>query len=266
MAKERFDVTDLDGGPVGFAAVGDEEDSQVPDCGEPGIERVVPAWSGTGCASPVASREEVLGEPCRSGPQGLWHGLDAALAPGGGVAFLAPAGQRQLAAGEEVLQGAGQPAVVGRGAFQQRLGVGRTSVDQHPPEVGEEGAGVPGVVARREIDGELGQPRRRMGQCRSQVGGANEHPVWGSVPAAATPSGTGQPGDLSAVHARRIRVRWPSRARAGPAPAGRVAQDAAFPTARARRFLDLASRAAAALPADVAIFKQHRRPTAGAGA
>ena len=47
------------------------------------------------------------------------------------------------------------------------------------------------MVARREIDRELGQPRRRILECRGQVAGANERPVRGTVPAAATPSGTG---------------------------------------------------------------------------
>ena len=64
-AQERFDVGDVDGGPVVFAAVVGEEAGEVAYCVEAGVEGVVAAWLGAGRVGPAAAGEQVFGERCR---------------------------------------------------------------------------------------------------------------------------------------------------------------------------------------------------------
>ena len=118
--QERLDVADIDSGPVGLAAAGDQELREVTHRGEPGLERGVPARVGAGAAGTIAAGDQVLGEPGHRRPQWFGHGVDAGLSAGGGAAFVAVRRQRQLARGEEVFQRP-RERHVGGDSFQQCL-------------------------------------------------------------------------------------------------------------------------------------------------
>ena len=62
-----------------------------------------------------------------------------------------------------------------------------------------------------QVGGEAAQPVRWIIQCRSNVGGTHHDPVRRAFPAGPAPPGTGESGDLPAVDAGRVRIRWPTR-------------------------------------------------------
>jgi hypothetical protein len=101
--QEHFDVADIDGGPVGFAA-GGQELREVAHRGEPGLERGMPTRVGAGAAGTVTTPDEVVGESGHRVAQRFGHRVDAGLASGGGAAFVAIGPQRQLVRGQEVFR------------------------------------------------------------------------------------------------------------------------------------------------------------------
>ena len=118
--QERFDVADLDGGPVGLAAVGGQKLREVAHRAESGLERGMSARVGAGAAGPIAPSDQVRGEAGHRWPQRCGHRVDARLPSCGGATFVPVRRQRQLVRGEEVFQGARQRHV-GVDRFQQRL-------------------------------------------------------------------------------------------------------------------------------------------------
>ena len=60
--QERFDVADVDGGPVGLAVAGGQELREIAHRGESGLERGVPARVGASAAGAIATGDQVLGE------------------------------------------------------------------------------------------------------------------------------------------------------------------------------------------------------------
>jgi hypothetical protein len=208
--QERLDVPDLDGGPVEFAAVRGQKLREVAHCGEPGLERGVPARVGAGAAGAVTTGEEVFGEPGYRVAQWFGHRVDAGPSAGGGASFVAIGRQRQLVGGEEVLQSAREWHVDGDG-FQQRLRMHRMTVDQMLAESGEHGAGAAGMVTADQVGGELVKPVGWIIQCLGEIGRADEDPVRRAFPAGPAPAGAGEPGDPPAVDAGGVRIRWPAR-------------------------------------------------------
>ncbi len=171
----------------------------------------MPAGVGAGAAGTVTTPDEVLGESGHRVAQRFGHRGDAGPASGGGAAFVAIGRQRQLVRGEEVFQSPRQRHV-GGDDLQQRLRVRWMIVDQVLAESGEHGAGPAGMVAADQVGGEVAEPVGWIIQCCSEIGGTDRDPVRRARPAGPAPPGTGEPGDLPAVDAGRVRIRGPARA------------------------------------------------------
>ena len=164
--QERFDVADVDGGPVGLAAVAGQELREVAHRGQPGLERGMPARVGAGAAGAIAASDQVRSEPGHRRPQRFGHRVDAGLPTRGGAAFVPVRRQRQLVRGQEVFQGARQRHV-GVDRFQQRLRMhGSTGVRQPLSESGEHGASAAGMVTSDQVGAEVAQPIGWIIQCR----------------------------------------------------------------------------------------------------
>jgi hypothetical protein len=174
-----------------FAAAGGQEDSEIPDGGQPVLDRAVRAWAGPGPARAFPGLQARTGECCHCGAERSGNGVDPALPAAGREPPGLARWQGQAAGHEERFQGPGQgarrPAAAQQlRSFQQGLRVPGPAVGQQPPELADQARCPGGTESGSGAAGEITEPGRRVIEAGGQGGGGDEWALGVLLPAAVT--------------------------------------------------------------------------------